>query len=62
MDRIFTPFQRLHGRGEHEGTGMGPALRRGIAVRRGGTLVARGTPVQVSSFPATVPPFSRGEA
>jgi signal transduction histidine kinase len=60
LDRIFLPFQRLHGRGEYEGTGMGLAICRRIVERHGGTLTARSVPEQGSTFIATLPVRQRG--
>ncbi len=54
-ERIFVPFQRLHGRGEYDGTGMGLAICRRIAERHGGTLEARGEPGEGSVFLVRLP-------
>ena len=49
-ERIFTPFQRLHGRDRHEGTGLGLSICRRIAERHGGTISARSRPGEGSIF------------
>lgn len=55
LDRIFMVFQRLHGRKEYEGTGMGLAVCRKIAERHNGSITARSTPGRGSSFIVTLP-------
>lgn len=55
LDRIFTIFQRLHGRHEYEGTGVGLAVCRRIVERHGGALTAVSSPDQGASFKITLP-------
>ena len=55
LDRIFTPFQRLHGRLEYEGTGMGLAICRKIVERHGGFLKAQSLPERGSTFTIALP-------
>ena len=55
LDRIFAPFQRLHGQGKYEGTGIGLAVCRKVVERHGGTLTARSTPGQGTTFIVTLP-------
>lgn len=53
--RIFGVFERLHGRQEYEGTGIGLALCQKIAVRHGGQISARATPGEGATFTVTLP-------
>ena len=55
-DRIFRPFERLHGRGKHTGSGLGLAICQKIAERHGGSLSARGAPGEGAVFELIVPP------
>lgn len=54
-ERIFSVFQRLHGRGEYEGTGVGLALCRKIVERHNGTIIANGNVNEGATFIITLP-------
>ena len=55
LDRIFLPFQRLHGRSQYEGTGMGLAICRKTVERHGGTITAVSAPGKGATFVITLP-------
>jgi two-component system sensor kinase FixL len=54
-DRIFGLFQRLHGRTEYEGSGVGLAICRRIAERHGGTINATAVPDRGATFTVVLP-------
>jgi len=54
-EKIFTMFERLHGRGTYEGTGIGLAICRKIAVRHNGDITARSAPGEGATFIVTLP-------
>lgn len=55
LDRIFKPFQRLHGRTEFEGNGMGMAICNKIVHRHHGAMTAESAPGKGASFIVTLP-------
>jgi PAS domain S-box-containing protein len=55
LDRIFNVFQRLHTRNEYEGTGMGLAIVKKIALYHGGDITAKSKPGEGATFILTVP-------
>ena len=62
LDRIFNVFQRLHTRNEYEGTGMGLAIVRKIALYHGGDITAKSKPRQGATFILTLPVVHPKEA
>ncbi|MBK8254682.1 MAG: hypothetical protein IPK82_18715 [Polyangiaceae bacterium] len=54
-ERIFRPFERLHGKGKYPGAGLGLAICQKIARRHGGKVIANGTPGVGAVFTALFP-------
>jgi signal transduction histidine kinase len=54
-ERIFRPFERLHGRGQHAGAGLGLSICQKIARRHGGHVRASGVPGEGAVITVVLP-------
>jgi len=62
IDRIFTPFQRLHGKSEYPGTGIGLSICRRIVEHHHGTIKAQSSLNSGATFIVRLPLQQTGTA
>ncbi|SOD92545.1 PAS domain S-box-containing protein [Spirosoma fluviale] len=55
IDRIFQVFQRLQGKGQYEGTGIGLAICEKVAANHGGAITATSQPGNGATFSVYLP-------
>jgi light-regulated signal transduction histidine kinase (bacteriophytochrome) len=58
-ERIFRPFQRLHGQDVYQGSGMGLAICRKIAERHRGRITVESRPDEGTVFKIRLPVYQK---
>ena len=59
FDKIFKPFERLHGRSAYEGTGIGLTICHKIVSRHGGEITIKRNPANGVTFHISLPKENR---
>jgi signal transduction histidine kinase len=62
VERVFQPFQRLVGRSQYEGSGIGLAICRRIVERHNGEITAVSQPGSGATFIVTLPIYQPEKA